>query len=73
MERRAAHANERKEMESMKETTKQENIQRSTEMEEAREFAELCRGLTVGEKQQVRSIIIGIQIAKEAGREVVTV
>lgn len=55
----------------MKET-KQENIQKNTEMDEAREFAELCRGLTVGEKQQVRSIIIGIQIAKEAGREVVT-
>lgn len=59
-------------MKEVKQENIQKNIQKNTEMDEAREFAELCRGLTVGEKQQVRSIIIGIQIAKEAGREVVT-
>ena len=50
----------------------QRNIQRNPEMEEAREFAELCGKLSANEKQQVKSIIIGIQIAKETVPEVAT-
>ena len=60
-----------KEMNSMKDP-KQRNIQRTPEMEDAREFAELYGKLSPNEKQQVKSIIIGIQIAKEAMTEVAT-
>lgn len=49
----------------MKEQRKR-NIQRTPEMDDAREFTELCSKLSPNEKQQVKSIIIGIQIAKEA-------
>lgn len=45
---------------------------RITEMDDAREFAAMCEKLTPNERQQVKSIIIGIQIAKEAGPEVET-
>lgn len=51
---------------------KQRNIQRNPEMDDAREFAELYGKLSPSEKQQVKSIIIGIQIAKEAMPEAVT-
>lgn len=51
---------------------KQRNIQESPEMKDAREFAELYGKLSPNEKQQVKSIIIGIQIAKEAMPEVAT-
>lgn len=37
------------------------------EMEDAREFAELYERLSKSERQQIKGIIIGIQIAKEAG------
>lgn len=58
-------------MNSMKEQ-RQRNIQRTPEMDDAREFAELYGKLSPNEKQQVKSIIIGIQIAKEAMPEMVT-
>lgn len=51
---------------------RQRNIQRTPEMDDAREFAELYGKLSPNEKQQVKSIIIGIQIAKEAMPEMVT-
>lgn len=41
------------------------NIQIRTEMDDAREFAELCEKLSQEERKQVKSIIIGIQIGKE--------
>lgn len=45
----------------------------STELEDAREFAELYGKLSINERQQVKSIIIGIQIAKAACPDSVTV
>lgn len=70
MELRAAHV-KRKEMKTMKKTEEM-NIKRSTEVDDAREFAELCGKLSPNERQQVKSIIIGIQIAKAANPEAVT-
>lgn len=51
----------------------EKQIKRSTEMEDAREFAELCSRLSPYERQQVKNIIIGIQIAKEPAKEAVAV
>lgn len=41
-------------------------VVKSPEMEDAREFVELYGQLSKNEKQQVKSIMIGIQIAKQA-------
>lgn len=43
---------------------KEKQIERSAEIEDAREFAELCGQLSPYERQQVKNIIIGIRIAK---------
>lgn len=52
-------------------TVKEKPIQRS-EMDDAKEFAELYGMLSPNERQHVKSIIIGIQLAKEAEKEVAT-
>ena len=48
---------------------KEKPVQR-TEMDDAKEFAELYGMLSPNERQHVKSIIIGIQLAKEAEKEV---
>lgn len=49
----------------------EKQIKRSTEVEDAREFAELYSKLSPYERVKVEGIIIGIQIAKEPVREAV--
>ena len=40
------------------------DVTRNTELEDAREFAELCKKLTKEERTAVKNIIIGIQIGR---------
>ena len=49
---------------------KEQTTKRSTELEDAREFAEMCQKLTKEERAAVKNIIIGIQISRPS-REVV--
>lgn len=53
--------------------TKKISTLTTTELEDAREFAELYGKLSTNERQQVKSIIIGIQIAKTACSDSVTI
>ena len=50
----------------------EQTTKRNTEIEDAREFAEMCQKLTKEERAAVKNIMIGIQISRPAGsREVV--
>lgn len=50
---------------------KEKTTVRNAELEDAREFAEMCKKLNKEERKAVRNIIIGIQISRQVDPEVV--
>lgn len=47
----------------------EQDTERILDRDDAKEFTKIYNELTASERQQVKSIIIGIQIAKEAAQQ----